>query len=95
MGAAVLSGGLSTLLGVLPLVVASSPVTRTVFVAFVAMVTLGVGHGLIFLPVLLSIIGPESTPLLGQGSTSSIDVESVEQETNEVEPEETKQRRSQ
>lgn len=62
MGAAVLSGGLSTLLGVLPLALSTSEVMRTVFVSFLAMVTLGCGHGLMFLPVLLSVVGPETTP---------------------------------
>lgn len=58
MGASILVGGLSTCLGVIPLAFASSAVLRTVFVSFIAMVTLGVGHGLILLPVLLSYVGP-------------------------------------
>ena len=62
MGAAVLSGGFSTLLGVLPLALSTSEVMRTVFVSFLAMVTLGCGHGLILLPVLLSVVGPEKIP---------------------------------
>ena len=62
VGAAVLSGGLSTLLGVLPLALSTSEVMRTVFVSFLTMVTLGCGHGLILLPILLSVIGPEGSP---------------------------------
>lgn len=58
MGSAVLIGGLSTCLGVVPLAFSTSEVMRTVFVCFISMVTLGIGHGLILLPVVLSIVGP-------------------------------------
>lgn len=58
MGASVLVGGLSTMLGVLPLAFSTSELMRTVFVAFVGMVGLGVTHGLVVLPVVLSIVGP-------------------------------------
>ncbi|CAB9519465.1 Pick C1-like protein 1 [Seminavis robusta] len=61
MGSAVLSGGLSTLLGVVPLAFSSSQVMRTVFVTFFAMVAIGCSHGLIFLPIVLSYLGPEAT----------------------------------
>ena len=62
MGVSVLVGGLSTMLGVLPLAFSTSELMRTVFVAFVGMVGLGVTHGLIVLPVVLSIVGP-TTPM--------------------------------
>lgn len=93
IGAAVLSGGLSTLLGVLPLIFASSAVTRTVFISFLAMVTLGVGHGLIFLPVVLSMMGPESTPVLGQRNEVKVseDPKTTKEEEGKVETEETHQ----
>ena len=58
IGSSVLSGGLSTFLGVLPLAFSTSEVMRTVFVCFVSMVSLGLAHGLILLPVLLSYFGP-------------------------------------
>jgi predicted RND superfamily exporter protein len=61
MGSSVMLGGISTFLGVLPLAFSSSTIFFTIFVAFLALVTLGIGHGLILLPVLLSILGPEST----------------------------------
>ncbi|CAB9500204.1 Pick C1-like protein 1 [Seminavis robusta] len=58
MGASILVGGLSTCLGVVPLAFSSSGILKTVFISFIAMVTLGIGHGLILLPVLLSYWGP-------------------------------------
>lgn len=58
MGASILVGGLSTFLGVIPLAFSTSVILRTVFTAFFAMVTLGLTHGLILLPVVLSLLGP-------------------------------------
>lgn len=58
IGVPVLIGSLSTFLGALPLAFGGSEVMKTVFVSFFAMVTLGCAHGLILLPVVLSIIGP-------------------------------------
>uniref|UniRef100_A0A7S3KVG1 SSD domain-containing protein n=1 Tax=Amphora coffeiformis TaxID=265554 RepID=A0A7S3KVG1_9STRA len=63
MGAPVLLGGLSTFLGVVPLVRSSSDVTFTFVVIFSGVVLLGLSHGLVLLPVLLSVLGsqmPES-----------------------------------
>lgn len=59
MGSSVLVGGISTFLGTLPLAFSTSEVFYTVFVAFIGLVTLGCGHGLILLPVLLSMFGPK------------------------------------
>ncbi|CAB9526306.1 Pick type protein homolog 1B [Seminavis robusta] len=61
MGASILVGGLSTSLGVLPLALSTSNILSTVFISFFAMIALGVTHGLVFLPVLLSICGPTGT----------------------------------
>ena len=61
MGSSVVLGGLSTFLGVLPLVFSSSEIMTTVFYGFVSMVLLGCSHGLILLPVLLSLFGPLET----------------------------------
>lgn len=58
IGAAVLNGALSTFLAVVLLSASESYVFRVLFKQFFATVVLGVGHGLILLPVLLSIVGP-------------------------------------
>lgn len=58
MGVSILVGGLSTFLAVIPLAFSTSKVIATVFTAFFGMITLGLAHGLVFLPVILSIFGP-------------------------------------
>ena len=64
MGVSILVGGLSTFLAVIPLALSTSAIIGTVFTAFFSMVTLGVAHGLVFLPVVLSLVGPIMTPRL-------------------------------
>ncbi|CAB9512413.1 Pick C1-like protein 1 [Seminavis robusta] len=61
MGPSILVGGLSTCLGVVPLAFSGNDVNKVVFTSFFAMVTLGFVHGLIFLPVILSMVGPTNT----------------------------------
>lgn len=63
MGVSILLGGLSTFLGTLPLAISASSAFMTVFWAFLCLVMLGCGHGLVLLPVLLSLFGPEDQPL--------------------------------
>jgi uncharacterized membrane protein YdfJ with MMPL/SSD domain len=61
MGASILLGGTTTFLGIIPLLFSVSDVFATVFYTFLGIVVLGMGHGLILLPVLLSMFGPEET----------------------------------
>jgi uncharacterized membrane protein YdfJ with MMPL/SSD domain len=61
MGASILLGGTTTFLGIIPLLFSVSDVFATVFYTFLGIVVLGMGHGLILLPVLLSTFGPEET----------------------------------
>lgn len=61
MGASMFVGGLTTFLGVCPLVLSTTHIFMTVFWAFAAMVILGFTHGLILLPVVLSLTGPIAT----------------------------------
>ncbi|CAG9462334.1 unnamed protein product [Pedinophyceae sp. YPF-701] len=60
MGTAVLSGGLSTWLAVLLIGASESYVFETFFRALFLCTTLGITHGLIFLPVVLSLVNPKA-----------------------------------
>lgn len=60
VGGSVLLGGMSTFLGVLALAFSSGKIFSDFFVLFSSMAALGVSHGLILLPVVLSYIGPEN-----------------------------------
>ena len=77
MGSAVLSGGLSTLLGIIPLAFSTSQVMRTVFITFFAMIALGVTHGLVLLPVVLSVVGPETTVSSNEAPKKSLSTAEV------------------
>lgn len=59
MGSSVLTGAISTFLGTLPLALSSSAIFSTVFIAFIGLVLFGATNGLVVLPILLSILGPE------------------------------------
>ncbi|KAG7374017.1 Patched family protein [Nitzschia inconspicua] len=59
MGAAVLAGGTSTFLAVVVLLFSDSYVFFVLSRQFCLTVVLGLAHGLIFLPVLLSLFGPK------------------------------------
>jgi Niemann-Pick C1 protein len=59
MGSSILLGGITTFLGTVPLAFSTSQIFFTVFIAFMALVTLGISHGLILLPVILATIGTE------------------------------------
>eukprot|EP00903_Cladosiphon_okamuranus_P017671 g16272.t1 len=60
IGVAVIHGGVSTFLAVVLLSLSASYVFRVLFKQFFATAVMGLGHGLILLPVLLSLIGPAS-----------------------------------
>lgn len=60
IGAAVLSGALTTFLAVVVLLFSKSYVFVTLSIQFALTVGLGVTHGLVLLPVLLSLLGPKA-----------------------------------
>lgn len=76
IGPAVLLGLLTTLLGIAPVAAASSVVFRTFFKIFVAIVVLSGAFGLVFVPVVLSLVGPDITrpaPASSRASESSLE----------------------
>lgn len=58
MGSSVVIGGLSTFLGVFPLLFSTSDLLKSLFYGFWGMVLVGCGHGVVLLPVLLAYMGP-------------------------------------
>ncbi|XP_072023872.1 patched domain-containing protein 3-like isoform X2 [Amphiura filiformis] len=58
MGAAVFNGGFSTFLAFILLAASNSYIFTTFFKIFLLVVIFGLFHGLVFLPVILSLIGP-------------------------------------
>lgn len=77
MGASIMLGGLTSFIGVIPLAFSTSEIMSTVFTAFLAMVILGVTHGIIFLPVLLSIFGPVNGGHLHDSSANELPEQAV------------------
>jgi Niemann-Pick C1 protein len=75
MGSSVCLGGVSTFLGTIPLAFSTSDIFGTIFFAFLGLVTLGIGHGLILLPILLSMCGPEDQVTASMRSDGDKDVQ--------------------
>lgn len=79
MGSSIIQGGSTTFMGIMLLAFSSSAAFRTIFVIFIGIVVLGVGHGLILLPVVLDCIGPEDignndVPTRGGNELASVEV---------------------
>jgi len=60
VGSAVLNGGISTFLATMLLALSKSYVFRVLFLTFFFTVLLGMLHGMVLLPALLSLVGPNS-----------------------------------
>merc|ERR1711933_27295 len=58
IGSSILLGGFSTFLGTIPLAFSTTEVFKSCCYCFVVMVVLGIIHGLVLLPVVLSYWGP-------------------------------------
>ncbi|MCL4124762.1 UNVERIFIED_CONTAM: hypothetical protein GTU68_017725 [Idotea baltica] len=75
IGPAVLNGGFSTFLSFVFLAGSDSHVFKSFFKIFLAVCLYGLYHGLVFLPVVLSLIGPASYGTSGVSPSSSNEVE--------------------
>ncbi len=60
MGQSIFYGGFSTFLGMLVLGFASSAIFFIFFRMFFGIIAFGLAHGLLFIPVLLSLVGPRT-----------------------------------
>ena len=69
---AVLNGGFSTFLAFVLLSMSKSIIFLTFFKVFFLVVVFGLFHGLLFLPVVLSLLGPKSMGNPGLGRTLSV-----------------------
>jgi predicted RND superfamily exporter protein len=70
VGPAVFHGAMSTFVAVLVLAFARSYVFRTFFKQFFGICVFGMLHGLLFLPILLSFLGPSSDVVAGKNVSS-------------------------
>ena len=66
-----INGGISTFLAVLFLAGSESYVFRVLFRQFFLTVVLGLGHGMILLPVMLATVGPQCYAAVEQKANSS------------------------
>jgi len=76
MGGSVLVGASTTMLAALPLVLTSSLAFRTFFWTFLAIPVLGAAHGLILLPVILSLWGPKDCTCISARPRISLSITS-------------------
>jgi hypothetical protein len=74
LGLPIVQGALSTILGVLALLVAPSYIFITFFKVVFLVIVIAALHGLVLLPVLLSLFGPGSCDGLCSGSEDSLDI---------------------
>ena len=72
IGPAVLNGGFSTFLAFILLITSKSYVFKTFFKIFFLVVSCGLFHGMVFLPVILSLIGPKPHIHIKDHSNSSV-----------------------
>ena len=77
MGASIFVGGVTTMTSALPLGLTASLAFQTFFFTFLAIPVLGIAHGLILLPVILSLWGPHEEPTSSEPSASKSGVSST------------------
>lgn len=94
MGSAIFLGGMSSLLGTLPLAFSTSEMFFNIFIVFFGLVVLGTTHGLILLPVILSTVGPEGPSVKSSRHTRPkvAVAETDEEHHSDTHPEEDKEK---
>ena len=88
MGPAVLNGGVTTTLAFILLANSQSHVFITFFKVFFLVVSFGLYHGLIVLPVVLSLLGPESHTVVVQTAQAEHFENGKKATEQELQPEE-------
>lgn len=83
MGTSILLGAFTTLLGVIPLSMSDGNIFRTFFFTFLGITGLSSVHGLIFIPVVLSLVGPHC-PMHEKKRCESSDTEKSEFELGQM-----------
>jgi multidrug efflux pump subunit AcrB len=86
VGGAVLMGGLTTFVGVLPLAFASSFIYRVFFRLFFCIVTLGIFHGFVVVPCLLISVPPKPNEQSTSGLQRDAPNENMHTATPKVSP---------
>ena len=77
MGTSILLGGFTTFLGVLPLSFTGSELFRTFFYTFLGITCLSSLHGIVFVPVVLSLVGPQEHLVGADGNGESKEMQST------------------
>jgi len=73
IGVSVAKGLLSTFVGVLPLSLGSSEIFRVFFNMLVLVLAVGGTHGLLLMPVLLSVVGPSAAEVPGHAEAEELE----------------------
>ena len=86
IGPSVAMGCCSTFLGILPLAFAGSELFRIFFKMFLSIIVLGVSHGLVLMPVVLSIFGGsmEHSPMTSKQHRDNDDTHTEETQAVEM-----------
>merc|ERR1719464_2663377 len=86
VGVAVMNGGMSTFLATALLGLSQSYVFRVLFISFFLTVLMGLFHGMVFLPAMLSLLGPASYGGHGGAQSKEAEVREIDVKAAEEQP---------